>query len=87
MQVVVEPAGDDQGAAEVHFHLAHDVLQRRLALDVVDQLGECRGTLRRVVDRYLDVLDKLAQGDKVESVTITSKRNRPYRTRTLPRVK
>jgi peptidyl-prolyl cis-trans isomerase B (cyclophilin B) len=28
-----------------------------------------------------EVLDKLAQGDKIESITITSKRNRPYEVR------
>ena len=32
----------------------------------------------------LDVLDKLSKGDKIESVTILNKRNRPYKTQTLP---
>ncbi len=36
------------------------------------------------VTEGLDVLDKLAQGDKIESVTVTQKRNRPYKAITLP---
>ncbi len=36
------------------------------------------------VTEGLDVVEKLGQGDKIESVTVSQKRNRPYKAVTLP---
>ena len=35
----------------------------------------------------LEVLDKIAEGDAIESISVIEKRNRPYYTRKLPRKK
>ncbi len=36
------------------------------------------------VTEGIEVLDKLAAGDKIESVTVVTKRNHPYKAQTLP---